>query len=174
MATTLDPASPPRPKPPMRWRPDRLDRVLAVGALILLGFVVVALMRGFAEWGRVPALVWLHLTTILVALALTPTMLLRPRGDRLHRRLGWLWATAMFATAAISFGILESHAGRLSLIHILSAWTLLQVPLIVWSARNHHVATHRRAVRGMVIGALLVAGFFTFPFQRLLGHWLFG
>ena len=25
-----------------------------------------------------------------------------------------------------------------------------------------------------ITGALLVAGFFTFPFDRLLGHWLFG
>ena len=24
------------------------------------------------------------------------------------------------------------------------------------------------------VGALLIAGFFTFPFHRLLGHWLFG
>jgi len=29
-------------------------------------------------------------------------------------------------------------------------------------------------VRGLIIGALLIAGFFTFPFHRLLGHWLFG
>jgi uncharacterized membrane protein len=29
-------------------------------------------------------------------------------------------------------------------------------------------------VRGMVTGALLVAGFFTFPFGRMLGAWLFG
>ena len=28
-------------------------------------------------------------------------------------------------------------------------------------------------VRGLVIGALLIAGFFTFPFNRLLGSWLF-
>ena len=32
---------------------------------------------------------------------------------------------------------------------------------------------HRGSVRGMVTGALLVAGFFTFPFDRMLGHWLF-
>jgi uncharacterized membrane protein len=30
------------------------------------------------------------------------------------------------------------------------------------------------AARGMVLGALLVAGFFTFPFGRLMGRWLFG
>ena len=53
-------------------------------------------------------------------------------------------------------------------------WTLLQVPVIVLAARRHDVARHRSAVRGMVLGALLIAGFFTFPFNRLLGQWLFG
>jgi uncharacterized membrane protein len=45
---------------------------------------------------------------------------------------------------------------------------------MIWAARTHRYAAHRRAVRGMVTGALLIAGFFTFPFGRLLGHWLFG
>jgi uncharacterized membrane protein len=36
------------------------------------------------------------------------------------------------------------------------------------------VARHRRTIRALVIGALLVAGFFTFPFGRMLGVWLFG
>ena len=37
------------------------------------------------------------------------------------------------------------------------------------AARTHKVALHRSSVRGMVTGALLIAGFFTFPFGRLLG-----
>ena len=64
--------------------------------------------------------------------------------------------------------------GGFSFIHLISLWVLIQVPLIVVTARTHRVVRHRRAVRGMAIGALLVAGFFTFPFHRLLGHWLFG
>lgn len=67
-----------------------------------------------------------------------------------------------------------SGPGRFSVIHILSLWTLVQVPVIWWSARTHDVARHKGSVRGMVIGALLTAGFFTFPFGRLLGRWLFG
>jgi uncharacterized membrane protein len=101
-------------------------------------------------------------------------MLLRRRGDRLHRRIGWVWAAAMAITAASTFGIRGLNQGSFSLIHILSAWTLIQVPLIVWAARTHNIARHRRAVRAMVTGALIIAGVFTFPFDRLLGHWLFG
>ena len=154
--------------------PDPLDRVLAAAALLLLAAVLTALFRGRDEWGQVPAFVWAHIATIGLAVALTPVMLLRRRGDRLHRRLGWLWAGAMALTALFSFGIRGLNGGAFSLIHILSAWTLIQVPLIVWTARSHNHRGHRGAVRGMVIGALLIAGIFTFPFERLLGHWLFG
>ena len=153
--------------------PDALERVLAWAAVALLGAVAVALVRGVGEWGRVPALVWAHLLTIIVALALTPVILLGRRGTARHRVLGRVWAGAMIATAAISLFVHTSGSGRFSPIHILSVWTLIHVPIIWWSARPHHVARHRGSVRGMVIGALLIAGFFTFPFDRLLGHWLF-
>lgn len=151
--------------------PDTFERALAFGSVALLLAVAAALFRGRAEWGRVPWQVWPHLATIVVALALTPTMLLRRRGDARHRSLGKLWVAAMLLTALLSFNLRTS--GHLSVIHILSAWTLIQAPLIWWSARTHNVAKHRGLVRGMVFGALLIAGFFTFPFDRLLGHWLF-
>jgi uncharacterized membrane protein len=167
-------AQAPKPRAQVSLKPDWLDRLLAAAAIVLLACVLAALARGAAEWSRVPTIVWSHILTILVAVTLTPVMLLRRRGDRLHRRLGWVWVSAMALTAALSFGVRGLNSGSFSLIHILSAWTLIQVPLIVWSARSHNVPRHRASVRGMVIGALLVAGIFTFPFNRLMGHWLFG
>ncbi|MET0271036.1 MAG: hypothetical protein ABW173_11480 [Sphingomonas sp.] len=159
-------------RPP--YAPDAYERLLAVASAVLLAMVAAAILRGRADWARVPLPVWAHLATLAVALSLTPAILLRPRGDRPHRRLGWLWAACLFATALISFLIRQANPGHLSLIHLLSAWMLGLVPLIVWSASTHRVALHRRAVRGAVSGALLIAGFFTFPFDRMLGHWLFG
>lgn len=153
--------------------PQRIDRILAIFAALLLVAVVVALIKGQADWPKVPAMVWLHIATIFVALALTPLMLLRRRGDRLHRTLGWIWVVGLAGTALLSFGIRVISPGSLSYIHLLSAWTLIQLPIIVLSARRHDHARHRRAIHGMVIGALLIAGFFTFPFGRLMGHWLF-
>lgn len=160
-------------KPASRF--DRIvnDRVLACGAVVMLAVVVAAVLRGHAQWGRIPWPVWIHLATMGTALILTPVMLLRAKGTRSHRVLGWTWATAMLATAGFSFLIRASNNGSFSVIHILSVWVAVQVPWIVYRARTHNVAGHHRSVRGLVIGALLVAGFFTFPFDRLLGHWLF-
>ncbi len=155
-------------------KPTAFDRLLAAAAGLLGVAIMAAIARGRPEWAEVPALVWAHIATILVAVSFTPLMLLRRRGDVLHRRLGWIWVLALSATALFSFGIRGANQGSLSLIHILSAWTLIQLPLIVWHARNHRHQKHRGAVRGMVIGALLAAGFFTFPFERLMGRWLFG
>ncbi len=80
----------------------------------------------------------------------------------------------MLATALLSFNVRGINNGQLSPIHLLSAYTVIQAPLIWWAARTHRIAAHRRSVRLMVTGALLIAGVFTFPFGRLLGHWLFG
>lgn len=154
--------------------PDRFERVLAVAAIILLGFVLAALLRGHPYWGHIPLAVWGHLGTMIVALALTPVMLLRRRGDRPHRLLGTIWVIAMMLTALDSFLIRGINRGGLSFIHILSAWVLIQVPIIWWSAKTHSIDRHRSTVRGMVTGALLIAGFFTFPFNRMLGRFLFG
>jgi uncharacterized membrane protein len=162
-----------RPAKASPLAPDSYEKFLAAGAVILFGFVVAAIIRGQSEWGVILPIVWLHLGSIMVAVGLTPLMMLRRRGDWLHRRLGWLWASAMILTAALSLFIRQINHGGFSIIHILSVWTLLQVPLIVWTARHHNIARHRRSIRAMVTGALLIAGFFTFPFNRLLGHWLF-
>ena len=130
-----------------------------------------------------PPIGWVHLVTILVATFLTPVMLLRRKGDRPHRALGYVWAGAMVLTAATSLffrmrgpdvSSLGVFSGDFSPIHILSVFVLIMVPVAVLRARRHDRAGHESAIRGIVIGALLVAGFFTFPFGRLLGSWLFG
>ena len=155
-------------------KPTGFEKVLAYGATVLLIAILTAIGRGYGAWSKVPLLVWLHLATIVVSLLLTPMLLLGRRGIRRHRQLGYAWVASMTLTAALSFGIRTIHPGGFSPIHALSAFTLVQVPLIAFRAHRHQVDAHRRAVLLMVTGALLIAGFFTFPFGRLLGRWLLG
>lgn len=153
--------------------PDRFDQLLSLGALLLLGALTIAISKGRADWPQIPMSVWFHVATIAIALTLTPFMLLRQRGDKGHRQMGYIWLVAMFVTAAVSLDIRMINRGGFSYIHLLSVWTIFQCTVIFWSARKRDTAQHRSAVRGMVFGALLIAGFFTFPFDRLLGRWLF-
>lgn len=154
--------------------PQIFDFILAAVAAMLLVAVAMALFKGYGTWDKLPANVWAHIVTITIALALTPVMLLRRRGDTPHRVMGWIWASSLILTALISFSVRFINNGSFSFIHLLSAWTLIQVPVLVISARRHDVTRHRSAVRGIVTGALLIAGFFTFPFDRVMGQWLFG
>jgi uncharacterized membrane protein len=154
--------------------PDRYERILAYLVCVLLTVLLVAIARGEPHWHAVPRIVWFHLATILTALSITPFLLLQRRGTRIHRRLGWVWATAMFATAIGSLFIRRATGSGWSPIHVLSALTIVFVPWLVLRARKHDVPGHRRAVRGTVTGALIIAGFFTLPFGRMLGTWLLG
>ena len=154
--------------------PDRLDRALGFGTLAMLAIMLVALARGFGRWDEVPWPVWLHMVTIGVALVLTPVLLWRRRGDTRHRWLGYVWAVSLLVTALDSFLVREIRPGRLSPIHLISVFVLWSLVRMVRAARRHDLATHRWAVRGMVMGGLLTAGLFTLPFGRMLGRWLMG
>ena len=163
-----------KPKPVTSIAPDWYEKLLAAVASVLFVIVVTALAKGRADWAQVPRGVWLHLATIMIALALTPYMLLRPRGTPVHRRLGKVWVTAMTATAAISLFVRYSNPGHFNVIHILSVFVLVMAPRVWLTARAHNLAAHRGTVRGLVTGALIVAGYFTLLETRLLGHWLYG
>lgn len=151
----------------------RADRVLGVLAIVMLVVVLAAIARGHDQWRLPPATIWIHLGLLIPALALTPFMLIRPKGGRTHRSLGYVWVTLMTAIAIESFFI--PLGGRsFSWIWLISIFVLTQLPRLVIHARARRFAQHQRVVRGLVIGSFLVAGFFTLPFGRMLGVWLFG
>ncbi len=154
--------------------PDIIEKACGWLSLFLLACVLAAVFKGRVHWHDVPWQIWVHLAALALVLVITPVMMWRKRGDDLHRLLGWIWSAAMMIAAIISFDMRFTNQGGFSVIHILSVFVIFGVPVIVISARRRDIEKHRRRVRGMVIGALLVAGFFTFPFQRMLGSWLFG
>lgn len=160
-------------KPVKSIAPDGYERFLAIAAIALLVIVLVAAGRGHAQWPAVPPLVWAHFASILVALVLTPYILLRPRGTKVHRLLGKVWVSAMFLTALISLFVRHSPTQRFSFIHLLSLFVLVMAPRVWLTARSHNLAGHRGTVRGLVTGALVIAGYFTLLETRLLGSWLF-
>lgn len=154
--------------------PDRVEKICGYMAIILLIALLSAIYKGQDQFALLPMILWFHLITIALILAITPVMMLRPRGDTYHRWLGWTWCILMFLTALASIEIRLINNGSFSFIHILTVVALISVPVAIISARRHDIRRHRSHLRGFIIGALILAGVFSFPFNRLLGTWLFG
>jgi uncharacterized membrane protein len=117
----------------------------------------------------------LHAYAALAAFVLGAVQLARPKGTTGHRALGLLWIVLMVVVAASSFWIHELRLwGQWSPIHILSIFTLVTAPLGLWYAHIHNVAWHKRAMLGLFLGALVIAGFFTLVPGRIMCRVVFG
>jgi uncharacterized membrane protein len=158
------------------------NRNLAYATALLLAVVLAAVARGGGGLLALPLLVQIHLLSMMAVMALTVPMLLGAKGTLRHRRLGRIWAGLMWGNAIITlfFNVGRGHppggvfVGDWSPIHALSLFVAVMVPVAVIKARRHDRAGHESTIRGLVIGSLLIAGFFTLPFGRLLGSWLMG
>ena len=117
----------------------------------------------------------LHVVAAMAALAIGTVLLIGVKGTQFHRMLGWTWASSTAsATAVSSLFIRAINPGAFSLIHLLSGWTIVALPMAVYAARRHRVAAHRRAMTGMFVGGLILAGLFAFLPGRLMWAVFFG
>jgi uncharacterized membrane protein len=117
----------------------------------------------------------LHAFAAMTAFVLGLVQFAAPKGTLPHRTVGWIWVTLMLLVALSSFWINEIRlVGPFSPIHLLSIFTLVMVPLAVWKAHHHDVATHRRIMMYLFLGALLIAGLFTLVPGRIMHKVVFG
>ena len=76
-----------------------------------------------------------------------------PRVVDLAHALGRLWAALMLVAALSSFWILELRDGAgLSVIHVLSAWTIVSLAAALWFIRRGNVRAHKRFMIGTYLG----------------------
>lgn len=122
-----------------------------------------------------PLAIQIHAFAAMSAFALGVVQFAAPKGTLPHRTIGWLWVGLMLAVALSSFWIHELRLfGPWSPIHFLSIFTLVMLPLAVYAAHKHKVRTHQRAMTGIFLGALVIAGLFTFIPGRLMARVVFG
>lgn len=155
--------------------------VLIVAAFLPFWRQIVALGGSFqvhapdmALWARASATLQLHILAALTALIVGTVLMLRPKGRGLHKVLGWSWVVAMAMTAISSFFLIGLNGDFFSLIHILSGWTLVALPMGIYAIRNQKVDAHRRALTGTFYGGLLFAGALTFIPGRFMYALFFG
>ena len=111
----------------------------------------------------------------LAAAGLGAMQLWRPKGGRLHRQLGYLWAALMAGVAISGLFIHELRMiGPFSPIHLLSLITLASLWIAISRARRRDIAGHRRVMLLLFWLALGLAGAFTFWPGRVMHEVLFG
>ena len=94
----------------------------------------------------------IHLAAVVPAVAIGIAQMAMPKGMRIHRWMGWTWVLALVVVAVSSFWILELRKGTgWSIIHLLSAWTLISLSCAIWYIRHGNVRAHR----GFMVGTLL-------------------
>ena len=111
----------------------------------------------------------MHVYAAVVALFLGAFILWRRKGTQTHRSLGKVWVGLMVVVALSSFFINEIRLlGPFSPIHILSVVTLLGLYFSIQAIRRKEIEAHRRSMQRIYIGALVIAGAFTFLPGRIM------
>ena len=122
-------------------------------------------------------LIFFHLLTACAALALGLVMLLRRKGTRSHRLLGWTWVALMGSTALATAFIRDYRLPNVfgyTPIHLFTLTVAVMLPLGIWYVKHGRIAGHRKTMSGLYIGACVIAGLFTLLPGRFLGSLLWG
>ena len=123
-----------------------------------------------------PFAIQIHALSALAAVIIGAFILWRKKGTRLHKALGRVWVVLMFSAATSALFINEIRLiGPFSPIHLFSLFTYLSLfnglrAIII----KRDVKRHRAEMQGLYIGALLLAGAFTFLPGRRMHMMLFG
>jgi uncharacterized membrane protein len=151
-----------------------LAAVTAGAGLALAAVSTVAHAPDWALLARQPWVIQLHIAAALLALLLGTVQLVGMKGTGVHRLIGWTWVVAMVTVAISSLFIRQINPGSFSLIHLLSGWTLIALPMALFAIRRGRVARHASGMTWTFVGGLIVAGAFTFLPGRLLWEVFFG
>jgi uncharacterized membrane protein len=112
-----------------------------------------------------------HVAGAIASFVLGVTIMLQPKGSRMHRELGWAWCVTMGGAALASIFI--QGEGQFSWIHGFTAVTLIILPIGVALARAHKSKLHARFMTALFLGAMLGAGIFTFLPGRMMWELFF-
>jgi uncharacterized membrane protein len=122
-----------------------------------------------------PLAVKIHLVTVIPAFFIgTWLIVLSTKGAPVHRGLGVVYLTLMVVTAITTLFIRTIDPGHFSWIHLFVPLTLIGVTTTVLALRQGNIARHKRSMILLYVGALLIAGGFTFMPGRLMHALFFG
>lgn len=123
-------------------------------------------------------LMYSHLATVVPCVFIGGLLLLIKKGTKTHKYLGRVYMVLMLITAVITLfmpakvgGNVLNHFGW---IHLFSFLTIYTVPTAYLAIKKGKVKTHKRKMILLYVGAILIAGAFTFTPGRYLHEVFFG
>lgn len=123
-------------------------------------------------------LMYAHLITVVPCVFLGAYVLLAKKGTSVHRFLGKIYMILMLITALITLFmpalVGPQFLGHFGWIHLFSFLTIYTVPTAYTAIRKGNVRAHKRKMVLLYIGAILIAGGFTFAPGRYLNELFFG
>ncbi len=128
----------------------------------------------FTAFLEAPAIIQLHASAALLALALGTVQMAAPKGTIPHRTFGIVFLAAMIVAALTAIFISEINPGGFSPIHIFVPTTLIAVVIGYRAARRRDSLNHKRHMIGLFFGALIIPGLFSFLPGRLMYEVAFG
>ncbi len=114
-----------------------------------------------------------HIAGATLSFLIGTALLLGVKGRTFHRVLGYSWVVTMSVTAVSSFFLTGLNGDSYSLIHLLSGWTVIVLPMALAAARRRDIKKHSKEMTGMFVGGMMIAGLFSFLPGRLMWHLFF-
>jgi uncharacterized membrane protein len=128
----------------------------------------------FSVLAGIPLVLSIHIAAAITALLVGLVIMAAPKGRGMHKALGWSWVIAMAVTGLSSFGLLLIPGVEMTLIHGLSAYVLIALPMGVAAIRRGDIKRHRSIMTGLSMGALASAAVLTLLPGRLMWRVFFG
>lgn len=127
-----------------------------------------------ALWAQLSTPIKIHLATALAGLGLGAVLMAVRKGRLFHRIAGWVWVSLVAVTAGATLFITELNRGSWSLLHLITGWVLIVLPLAVMFAKRHDIAKHRAQMMGLFYGGFAINLFIAMIPGRTLWRLLFG
>lgn len=120
-------------------------------------------------------LITVHALAAIAAFVLGGVQLAAPKGTLPHRTLGYVWVVLMTIVASTALFIYTIRlVGPFSPIHLLAIYTLFSLVSAIRAARQGKIKSHKSAMLQTYLGALVIAGVFTFWPGRIMHQVVFG
>ncbi|MGY0578609.1 MAG: DUF2306 domain-containing protein [Paraglaciecola chathamensis] len=120
-------------------------------------------------------LAYFHLATVLPAFLIGTYLLANRKGTPTHRTLGKVYMGLMLVTALLTLFMAAQVGpvliGHFGYVHLFSLLVLYAVPSAYFAVRKGNIAQHKRSMLLLYVGAILIAGGFTFTPGRMLYDW---